>query len=154
MAIWSWPGFGKLGTSPGWEVPVAGRDAGAARERRGSRGRPGRGFAGRAPVRAGVDQPAALGAESRAEPSRAEPSEFMSAPPAPRRASSRPDSFPVPARAPGTPLLPSATARAAVWRLALSGLLAVSALPGVAGLAHAEVLVSNLGQTTTLLRST
>ena len=72
----------------------------------------------------------------------------MSAPPAPRRASSRPDSFPVPARAPGTPLLPSATARAAVWRLALSGLLAVSALPGVAGLAHADALVGNLGQTT------
>ena len=66
----------------------------------------------------------------------------MSAPPAPRRASSRPDSSP--ARAPGTPLLPSA----AVWLLALSGLLAVSALPGVAGLAHADVLVSNLGQTT------
>ena len=53
----------------------------------------------------------------------------------------------MPARAPGTPLLPSATARAAVWRLALFGLLAVSALPGVAGLAHADVLVSNLGQT-------
>ena len=138
MAIWSWPGFGKLGTSPGWEVPVAGRYAGAARERRGSRGGRGAASAGRAPVRAGVDQPAALGAELRAEPSRAE---LMSAPPAPRRASSRPDSSP--ARAPGTPLLPSA----AVWLLALSGLLAVSALPGVAGLAHADVLVSNLGQT-------
>ena len=87
MANRSWPGFGRLGTSPGWEVPVAGRDAamgGAARER----------------------------------------------------------------RAPGTPLLPSAAARAAVWRLALCGLFTVSALPGVAGLAHADALVSNLGQTT------
>ena len=51
-------------------------------------------------------------------------------------------------RAPGAPLLPFAAARAAVWRLALSGLLAVSALPGLAGLAHAEVLVSNQGQAT------
>ena len=66
----------------------------------------------------------------------------MSAPPARRRASSRPDSSP--ARAPGTPLLPSA----AVWLLALSGLFTVSALPGVAGLAHADALVGNLGQTT------
>ena len=35
-----------------------------------------------------------------------------------------------------------------MWLLALSGLFTVSAFPGVGGLAHADVLVSNLGQTT------
>ena len=56
--------------------------------------------------------------------------------------------MPIPPRAPPGRRFPSAAPRAAVWLLALSGLFTVSAFPGVGGLAHADVLVSNLGQTT------
>ena len=115
---------------------------------------------------------AAKSIKSRAEPSRAEPT---SAPRARGGASSRPDSPSAPARSrrsdtahphgkarrpsggdgecryrPGhrRRRFPSVAPRAAVWLLALSGLFTVSAFPGVGGLAHADVLVSNLGQTT------
>ena len=73
MANRSWPGYGRSGTSPGREVSAAVRVAGAggvARERRGSGDRRAP-SPGRAPVRAGVEQPPALGAaqvNSRAEP--------------------------------------------------------------------------------------
>ena len=79
MAIRSWRGFGRSGTSPRREVPVAVRGAvagGAARERRGSGDRRAPSPVGPryAPVLSGL-RPSGLSIiKSRAEPSRAEPS--------------------------------------------------------------------------------
>ena len=76
MAIRSWRRFGRSGTSPEREVPVAARDAGAATERRGSGDRRAPSPVGPrcAPVLTGL-RPSGLSIiKSRAEPSRAEPS--------------------------------------------------------------------------------
>ena len=65
MAIRSWPGYERSGTSPGREVPAAARDAGAGGGGDGAPGLagPARAIAGRAPVCAGVYRPAVPGAE-------------------------------------------------------------------------------------------
>ena len=158
MAIWSWPGFGRSGTSPGREVPGAERDAGAggaARERRGSGDR-------RAPVLRSL-RPLGLSIiKSRAEPSRAEPSRAEPSRAEPRsRRSSEPSSVaPAGARhsenprphqrapgAPGRPDSPCASRPGALRALAML-LLTCAALLGSGTLARADVLVSNLEQST------
>ena len=143
VAIRSWPGFGRSGATPGREVPAAVGDTGsggAARERRGSGDR-------RAPSPIGLRcgpaltglRPSGLGIKSRAE--------LMSAPPARRRASSRPDSPPAPGRPrhsgaprssePTSSLSPrlatgrrrQPSRRAWVRRVAVAWLLALATLP-------------------------
>ena len=175
MAIRSWRGFGRSGTSPGREVPAAVGDTGsgrAARERRGSGDR-------RAPSPVGLRcGPALTGlrpsglSKLRAEPSRAEPT---SAPRARGDASSRPDSSPAPARArhlgtsrldsrPSTPAPPAgpplpfageepgrrerAPAHSG-WRAAVGILLALALFSGASLPAAAQTvttLVSNINQ--------
>ena len=141
MAIRSWRGFARSGTSPGREVPAAVRDPGAggvASERRGSGDRRAPSPVGPrcAPALTGL-RPSGLGIESRAE--------LMSAPPARRRASSRPDSPPGRPRHSGAPRSceptsslspPLATGRrrqpsrrAWVRRVAVAWLLALATLP-------------------------
>ena len=79
MAIRSWPGYERSGTSPGREVPAAGRGAGAggaATERRGSGDRRAPSPVGPrcGPVMSRLRPRGRSIIKSRAEPSRAEPS--------------------------------------------------------------------------------
>ena len=145
MTTRSWPGFGRSGTSPGREVPVAERDAGAggaARERRGSGDR-------RALVLSGLRPPGL--SKLRAEPSRAEPSRVHEC------ASSRPDSPPGRPRHSGAPRSSEPTSslsprlatgrrrqlswKACVRRVAVAWLLALATLPfaPVPALAQTEI---------------
>ena len=169
MANRSWPGYGRSGTSPGRAVSAAVRVAGAgavARERRGSGGRRAP-SPGRAPVRAGVERPPALGAaqvNSRAEPTSRSRGRLL---PTWLAARARPAAAPGhlsprlptkragPTAGPALPLAgeePGRRARAPAhsgWRAAVGALLALALFCGASLSAAAQTVttfVSNIGQ--------
>ena len=169
MANRSWPGYGRSGTSPGRAVSAAVRVAGAsavARERRGSGDRRAP-SPGRAPVRAGVERPPALGAaqvNSRAEPTSRSRGRLL---PTWLAARARPAAAPgqllprLPTKRAGPTAGPSLalageepgrTARAPAhfgWRAAVGALLALALFCGASLSAAAQTVttfVSNIGQ--------